>query len=611
VLPRFFYAITGGMSPFGGSTAGITTGVLRALGEAGLAAYIVGIVTVAAIVIGPLFVFAGWVFPLVLAGAGAGSGARKAVPGGAAPGATASAGGRTGPAPGTSGPARTDPETTAVGARWGRLLGTNAAGALLGLALANHVAMPLLGLWGSITAWCVVLIAAGLWVALPVRGRSRAGALALGIVAVTLLLATAPWTLPVAHLSRGERLVAWRGGADGITAVIEGAEGLGDRRIKYNNTYSLGGTGNAAQQARMGYLPLLLHPRPQRTAFMGMATGITASAALHDPQVQSLTALELSPEIAHLACEHFADANDAVCTSPRARVVVEDGRMFFRATREMYDVVVGDLFVPWQSGTANLYTREQFEAVRRHLRPGGLFAQWLPLFQLDATGFWGIAATFCAVFPNAWLAIVDYQPQYPGVALIGWAEAGGAPDMSILERRCAELGAQPALREPMLCDPAGAATFLVGPVAPALPPDVPLLQLDRPWLADHAPRVQRARPPHYFVGPELVASLARIASRVPDGPLQQPILLGRQLYAFCDVFDREGPQRAAAWFERNVTAPLPERIFLVPRPEQMSWPFTQATGMFLIRRAHAQAIAQKRADPAPGSGRIDSPGESR
>ena len=62
--------------------------------------------------------------------------------------------------------------------------------------------------------------------------------------------------------------------------------------------------------------------------------------------------------------------------------MLDDARNFLRATSERFDVIVADLFVPWQAGTGALYAREHFEAARAHLAPGGLFCQWLPLYQL-------------------------------------------------------------------------------------------------------------------------------------------------------------------------------------------------------------------------------------
>ena len=537
LVPRLFLAVTHGMEPLGG-------------GAPTLAAYVLRILGVGTLVLGPPFVLAGWVFPLVLAGAGA--------------------------------------RGSAVGSIWGRLLAVNAAGALLGLVAASFAGMRFLGLWLSLASWSMVATTAGIVLALRAAAPARRALLFLAAAGVAVLAATWPRALPVASLVPGERLLASSTGADGVAAVIAQPGRPPDRRIKWNNHYTLGGTANAAQQARLGHLALLLHPRPERVGFIGIATGITASAALHDPDARSITAIELSGQVTSLACRYFADTNARLCASPRARVVVEDGRLFFRATRQQFDVVVGDLFVPWQAGTANLYTREHFAAVRDHLAPDGLFAQWLPLFQLDARGFWGIAATFCDVFPNAWLAVADFQPHNPAVALVGWRMPDGGPAYDVIAARCARVQGLRSLREPMLDDASGVGMFLVGPAAPALPAGIPVMTLDRPWLADHAPRVQRARPPRFLVGAPLVAALQTSAAHAPAGPLRAPMALGQQIYEYCDRYTREGPERAAAWFDAQAHGPLPRRIFAVPEPATCKWPFTQPTGMFLIGRGRSQ-----------------------
>lgn len=548
VLPRAFFALTHGMQPFGGGVTSLLGYVMRILG-------------LGALLLGPLFLCAGMVFPIVLAGAGL-------------------------------------QREGEVGQRWGRLLGWNAAGALVGLVVADFVAMRLFGLWISITLWALAAIVAGWLVAMRSGPAGRTTRLVVAGAAVLALVAAFPGSLPVAALHDGDRVLGWRAGPDGVAAAIERAPDAPgvprDLRIKWNNTYSLGGTANAAQQARMGQIALLLHPHPERTGFIGVATGITASAALRDPAVRSVTAAELSPQVTELACRYFADSNANLCGDGRVQVVVEDGRLFFRATRQSFDVIVGDLFVPWQAGTANLYTREQFTAVRDRLAPGGLFAQWLPVFQLDPIGFFGIAATFKEVFPNAWLAVADFQPYSPAIALIGWRDAEGGPSYDTLAARCTQVQPLARLGEPMLADAEGVATFLVGPIAGLLPPGVPPLTLDKPWLADHAPRVQRMQPGPWFVGAPLASYLQRVASGIADPRLQRAAARGQLLYQFCELTEREGIQRAAAWFDANAKDPLPPGNFAIPQPERLNWPFTQDAGMYLVRRALAEGAAGSR-----------------
>ena len=69
--------------------------------------------------------------------------------------------------------------------------------------------------------------------------------------------------------------------------------------------YVLGRSAAAVGERRQGLLPLLLHPNPRRVAFIGLATGISASAA---PAlgIEDTTVVELVPEVAMAARAHFA-----------------------------------------------------------------------------------------------------------------------------------------------------------------------------------------------------------------------------------------------------------------------------------------------------------------
>src|SRR5262249_14395157 len=159
------------------------------------------------------------------------------------------------------------------------------------------------------------------------------------------------------------------------------------------------GSAAAAAERRLGLVPLLLHPAPRRVAFIGMATGISASAgpALGGGET---TVVELVPEVVAAAGGYFAPWNGRLLERRDVRVVVDDGRRVLAAEPARYDVVVGDLFIPWHTGAGNLYAREMLETVARRLAPGGLFCQWLPLYQLTREEFDVIARALLPVFPD-------------------------------------------------------------------------------------------------------------------------------------------------------------------------------------------------------------------
>ena len=265
-----------------------------------------------------------------------------------------------------------------VGPRIGGLLAANTAGGILGSLLASFLLLEWLGLWPSLATLGLAYGAAALLVAGSPRTRWLRGVL-IGAAALAVLASPAnPWRLPVVSPKTKEKVLAVAQGAHGVVSVLESSDG--QRLIKLNNHYSLGGSRARVGQERAGHLPLLLHPDPKRVLFVGAATGGTAAAAVVHP-VEEIVLVELVPEIQSLAAEYFGFATRGVHRDPRTRLVVEDGRNHLRAAPERYDVVVADLFVPWRPGVGSLYTREHFQAVRDHLTAHGVFCQWLPLYQ--------------------------------------------------------------------------------------------------------------------------------------------------------------------------------------------------------------------------------------
>jgi spermidine synthase len=206
-------------------------------------------------------------------------------------------------------------------------------------------------------------------------------------------------------------------------------------------------------------------------------------------------------------------------------VIVDDARSRLAATRARYDVIVGDLVVPWRQGEAALFTLEHFQAARRALAPGGLFCQWLPLFQLSEPELQVLLRTFLAVFPRAAVWRGDFSAGQPALALIGSAEP---IELSppLVARRLAELSPDPL--NPQLADVEGFWMYCVGVLeADDLPRgDGRLNTEDRPWL-------------------ELTGPLAHAGASAATQ------FSGRRLQAWEDELTRRSIPRLAARGERE------------------------------------------------------------
>jgi spermidine synthase len=382
--------------------------------------FVVKLAAVACITLGPALLVAGLVFPLVIAG-------------------WAAAGRRGG---------------------LGWVLAANGVGGLVGAEAANRLLLPWAGIHGALGWVGIGYCLAGLAVvAVAGRGRWREDLLPIGSLAVAILLAAFVLPgVPEVNPFRGFKVLSSRAGADGSVAVVETAKK--DRAILVSNQYILGSAAARWDEARQAHLPLVLHPAPRQVAFIGVATGVTPGAALEHAAVERLTAIEISPLVADAARQFFNAENNGLATDPRAELVIEDGRTYVEAAAGRFDLVVGDFYLPWGSGAGRLYSREHIEAVRRSLAPGGIFCQWLPLYQLAESDLAIAAATFQSVFPEVQLFRNRLDPLQPGLALVGWN--GGGLDWEVVSRRCAELRTEGVVLDAGMRHDAGIALLWLG-----------------------------------------------------------------------------------------------------------------------------------------------------
>jgi spermidine synthase len=242
----------------------------------------------------------------------------------------------------------------------------------------------------------------------------------LGVVALTTL---APGSLVLVELDEGWKAVETRETLLGVVIVSEqhpagkAPPGPKLRRLQVGKEFRMGG-GAAFGERRMGEIPLLLHPEPRRALFLGVGTGATLSAVRNHPSLEHIDAVELVPAVLRLL-HHFRDINGSIEDDARVRLHAADARRFVAASPERYDVVVADLFHPGQDGAGNLYAREHFDNVRQHLTPGGVFAQWLPLYQLDPSTLRVIARTFMEVFGEVHVLLGVYSVEQPAIVIVG------------------------------------------------------------------------------------------------------------------------------------------------------------------------------------------------
>lgn len=404
----------------------------------------------------------------------------------------------------------------APGDALGRLLAVNSLGSIAGALCTGFILLDALGYWRSllVLAGTYLTLGAVVGAAAP---RQTMAIRAAGLVTVSLIvilaLSGAP---PVVNLAAGEQLVSLEEGSGGTVTVVRSGENL---VMRLNNSYVLGDTRSSAVEQLQAHLPLLLHPAPTNVFFLGLGTGITAGASLEHP-VKRVVAAELLPEVVDAAREHFQPYLNGLFEDPRVRVVADDGRSYLAGNKDQYDVIVSDLFTPWHAGTGSLYTLEHFRIVRERMHVGGIFAQWLPLFQMSRTEFFIIARTMQAVFPQVTVWRGNFSPTEPIVALV--AQSQVIPlDQTALTRSAERLPSPVwGKRQDHMVG-----LFYAGNMMGILSSlaHQPMNTDDRPVIEYLAPRLQ-AGGNSRFVGVQLEGFLQQLLDSLP--PERDPLLAG-------------------------------------------------------------------------------------
>jgi predicted membrane-bound spermidine synthase len=309
----------------------------------------------------------------------------------------------------------------------GVIYGANTVGAILGVLLAIHVLMPMVGVKGIILAGAFIhmgLGVSGLWQAgETLRHISLATATAAGVAlaACALLVNLDARKLTAGVYRHGQVEQApdarVRYLRDGKTATISLVDQSGAVTIATNGKPDAAimmapGGPLATDEITMvlaGVLPLSMHAHPARVANIGVGSGLTSDALLDSPRVHQLDSIEIEPLMVEAARLGFYPRNRRLFDDPRSRIHIEDAKTYFSLQHERYDVIVAEPSNPWVSGVASLFSQEFYRRINRYLKPDGLFVQWLQIYETDMTVVASVLAALSANFSDYAVYNVDFS----------------------------------------------------------------------------------------------------------------------------------------------------------------------------------------------------------
>jgi spermidine synthase len=227
-----------------------------------------------------------------------------------------------------------------------------------------------------------------------------------------------------ASIGANDRIIYHR---DGKTATVDVVEYKGGARAIRTNgkvdaviSSGAGAAGDEYTMALLALLPLGHAPQAKTAAIIGFGSGMSTATLLGSPHLARVDTIEIEPAMVEGAA-HFRPAVEAAYADSRSRIVIDDAKSYFARGRERYDIIVSEPSNPWVSGVASLFTEEFYRRLHAYMNEGGVLAQWLHTYEMDAATLASILRAVSKTFPE----FVIYTTIDSDVVLI--ARKGGPP----------------------------------------------------------------------------------------------------------------------------------------------------------------------------------------
>lgn len=299
-------------------------------------------------------------------------------------------------------------------------------GSFIGASGMGYLALPWLGLRGSLLLLIALSVIAGLaaWALSQTHERQATWRARLLTPSVEALCAGAALII---FLSLPANIHAWLSGR-AITTLREGVTGIA--YIHGDETYqavNINGQNHGGLQPFMFQrddlkiaIAVNLNPSPKTAVLIGLGNARTLAALEKYEEIERIDVVEISRELipALLAQDDIPWVHEAL-QSPKVNLIYDDGRAFLNKTEQRYDIIASAPIFAYNAYGGYLYSREMLELVRSRLNPSGIFV--LLNDSLVPTMRFIQMRTFASVFPHFILDSGNYLHGSPDPIAVDFA----------------------------------------------------------------------------------------------------------------------------------------------------------------------------------------------
>ena len=300
----------------------------------------------------------------------------------------------------------------------GEVYAANTLGAIVGVLLTVHLALPLMNMKGALLLGVSFDLLLGAYLLHRAVGNARSEERTAVIAAIAVIvtigvaiqldarvLASSVFRFGKPELRDDAVIDMHRDGKtttvtvytfdESHRAIVTNGKVDGSIQLDLDKKPSV----DEGTQVLTGVLPFAIRPDIQTAAVIGIGTGMTTHMVLQGPQVEVVDTIEIEAQMV-AGARLFLPHVEATFDDPRSKIHIEDARSYFSSRQHDYDLIISEPSNPWVSGISGLFTTEFYSLVRDHLDEAGVFAQWMQLYELDRDLVSSVLKAFSAVFPE-------------------------------------------------------------------------------------------------------------------------------------------------------------------------------------------------------------------
>ncbi|MBW2267410.1 MAG: fused MFS/spermidine synthase [Deltaproteobacteria bacterium] len=307
-----------------------------------------------------------------------------------------------------------------LGATAGRLYSWNTIGNLLGALLGGYALLFWLDLHHVYRLGVAAAATATLLLAVRTLGLSRAAAVITAVplgYALVALPAWPPERMAAGSFRRRTPIAGTYDGADTFfrlsgmgdiifyddapTSTVSVRErmigGQKDRSIWVNGKSDGSLVLDYPTMALLSIVPCLVADECRTAFVIGFGTGVSVGELAVLKGMERVDVAEISGGVLE-AAPLFDFGNQAASRKQNVSLIRSDAYRALMRTDTRYDVIVSEPSNPWTTGIEMLYSREFLTVARDRLAPGGVYAQWLHVYETDTASVELVMRTYTEVF---------------------------------------------------------------------------------------------------------------------------------------------------------------------------------------------------------------------